>query len=191
MKIYFSAAISQQDKFGHIYQAIIKTLQDLGHQVQHQHITNTTMDLIRSESEDDKVAYYKSVIKWIVAADVVVMEASFPSTPNIGHEITLALEKGKPTVVLYQEGRDSLFLDGLMSDKLLLVEYTTDNLAETVRESVEFAKNQADTRFNFFISSRHQHYLDWIARHQRLPRSVYLRNLIKQDMAVNPDYLQS
>ena len=37
-------------------------------------------------------------MKNISKADIVVVEISFPSTVNVGHELSLAMEKGKPVV---------------------------------------------------------------------------------------------
>jgi hypothetical protein len=187
MKVYFTAAIAQKPVFGPIYDRIIKVLEEQNHQVQHDHITKTTLDDIKTLNDDDLVAHYRKVLKWVTQADIVVVEASFPSTLNIGHEITLALEKGKPVVVLFKKGYSSFFLNGLNSDKLFLVEYTEETLKEVVKESIEYAKDQADTRFNFFISPRHVAYLDHIAKTKKVPRSVYLRQLIEADRAQHQD----
>lgn len=188
MKVYFTAAISQSDHFGSSYQRIVKLLTDQGHKVQHDHITDETMDKIKAQSDDDLLDHYNKTIKRITATDLFVSEASFPSTLNVGHEITIALERSKPVIVLYKKGYKSYFLNGLDTDRMFLIEYTDDNLETKLEEAIEAAKNTADTRFNFFISPRHQHYLDWIAKKRRIPRSVYLRNLIKRDMEHNEGY---
>lgn len=188
MKIYFAAAISQKETFGEMYLKIVKALQDGGHKVQHEHITKSTMQDVIIKSNDERVKYYQKALRWISAADVVVIEASFPSTLNIGHEITVSLNRGKPVIVLYKKGHDSFFLHGLTSDRLFLVEYTEDNISEVVKDSLEYAKDQADTRFNFFISPSLSHYLDWISQRLKVPRSVYLRRLIKEDRDKHPEY---
>lgn len=188
MKIYFSASILQKKEFGGYYTRIVDALREAGHQVEADHILKAELTSIKAQSEHEFKNYYKQAVNRINSADIVVVEASFPSTLNIGHEITLALEKGKPVVVLYKVGYSSLFMSGMESDRLLFVEYTDDDLEETVISGIDFAKDQADTRFNFFISPGHATYLDWISQHRRVPRSVYLRNLIKRDMENNNDY---
>jgi hypothetical protein len=45
-----------------------------------------------------------------------------------------------------------------------------------------------DTRFNFFISPKIGNFLDWIAKKKKLPRAVYLRKLIEDDMDKNKEY---
>lgn len=185
MKVYFTASISQQVSYSSYYDRIIQALEKLGHSVQHQHITGKSMDNLKVQTDEEHHEHYKRVLKWISNADVTVVEASFPSTLNIGHEISLALERGKPVIVLYKKGQKSYFLDASESDKLIALEYDDVNLEELVSEGLDYAKDQADTRFNFFISPRHVSYLDWIAKTKRVPRSVYLRGLIKTDMEKN------
>jgi hypothetical protein len=192
MKIYFTAAISQKDKFGAIYDKIIKVLEQNDHQVQHDHITQTNLDQVLGKDDAERLTYYKKALKWISQADVVVVEASFPSTLNIGHEVTLSLEKGKPVVMLYKQGFDSVFMHGLNSEKLFLVEYTEENLEQLLKDTVEYARDQSDTRFNFFISPRHVAYLDWVAQTKKIPRSVYLRHLLEKDRDKNlTEYTES
>lgn len=185
MKIYFTAAISQLENYGSQYTTIIKTLEKEGHIVQHEQVTGKTMSQLEVQSDEDRVKYYRQALRWLTQADVVVVEGSFPSTLNIGHEITLALSKGKPVIVFYKKGKNSFFLDGLNSERLFLSEYTDENLAEVVKESLEYAKDQADTRFNFFITPSLGHYLDWISNYKKVPRSVYLRQLIEEDQVKN------
>lgn len=193
MKIYFSAAVYAKEKYGKQYLQIVKTIEAMGHTIQHEHITNSekTFDKIKKHDAVDSDEYYRQAQKWINQSDIVVFEASFPSSLNIGHEITVALEKGKPVVVLYKKGFDSMFLDGLHSDKLFLVEYTDDSLAETVKDTISYAKDQSDTRFNFFLPPSLMSYMDWVAEKRKVPRSVYLRELIERDREKNREYQNS
>ncbi len=188
MKIYFTAAIYQKDTFGPIYLRIVQELQKLGHTVQHEHITQQTLENIKHQDDTELMAYYKKNLTRISQAEIVVAEASFPSSLNIGHEITVAIDKSRPVVVLYRKGFDSFFLRGLKSEKIFLMEYEDDNLEQVVKDSIEFAKEQADIRFNFFISPKHEAYLDYIARQKKISRAVYLRQLIEKDRAQTPEY---
>ena len=187
MKVYFSAAIVQKDKFGSYYDRIVKSLKNNGHQVFED---TTKVDLQEALRKDDneRIAYYKQVLKWIAQADVVVLEVSFPSTLHIGHEISLALEKGKPVLALYAKGHEPAFFLGKEDEKLFWTEYTKDNLEEELKSTLEMAYDSADTRFNFFISPSQSAYLDWVAKNKKIPRSVYLRDLIQKDMDKSKEY---
>lgn len=189
MKAYFTAAILQNKDFSQYYKRIAKTLEKIGYTTQHDHITKVPdLSKIYEQDAKERQAYYKKAIKWINDSSIVVAEASFPSTLNIGHEISLALERSKPVVLLYKKGFDSPFLTGYDGERLVMAEYTDTDLEEVLEQAIDFAQNQSDTRFNFFISPRQQTYLDWISKNTRVPRSVYLRDLIKNDMKNNPEF---
>lgn len=57
-----------------------------------------------------------------------------------------------------------------------------------LKEAMSKAENKVDVRFNFFVTPRILLYLDWLAKNKKLPRSVYLRNLIESDMEKNKEY---
>lgn len=188
MNIYFTAAIAQKEEYGKHYEQIIAILQKLGHEVVHQHITKRSLDDIKQYSEEHNIEHYKQVQRWISDADIVIAEASFPSTLNIGHEVTIALEKGKPVICLYFKDKFSTFFQSIKSEKFVYEEYTPQTLEKVLEDAVNFASESADTRFNFLIPSRLLDYLDWVAKNQNTPRSVYLRNLIEGDLAKNKKY---
>lgn len=188
MKIYFSAAVIFNDQRGKYYERIVKTLESVGHKVITYGVTKTNLTKINGQTEEELIEHYKKVVKWISESDLVVVEASFPSTLHIGHEIGLALDKGKPVVILYEKGAKPFFLSGNESDKLLLTEYTEANLEKSVTDVIEYAAEQADTRFNFFVSPSIVSYLDWVSKKRRIPRAVYLRRMIEEDMRSNKEY---
>ncbi len=190
MKVYFSAAIAQKEKFGKAYEEIVATIKELGHEV-YQDTTEVSLEEAINKSDDERVDYYKKVLKWIAKADMVVFEVSFPSTLHIGHEISLALDKGKPVIALYQKGFEPSFFLGKEDDKLFWSIYEPGNLKKDIKFLLETASQSSDTRFNFFISPKQVQFLDWVAQSKRIPRSVYLRQLIEDDRKQNPEYSES
>jgi hypothetical protein len=88
---------------------------------------------------------------------------------------------------LFREDRDPIFLRGRQEEKLLILSYNNKNLEEVLESAVDYASEQQDTRFNFFISPQIGNYLDWVAKQKRVPRAVYLRRLIEEDMKKNQD----
>lgn len=188
MTIYFTAAISQTELYGKNYEQIIQTLEKLGHKVVHEHITKTSLAEILSSGAEERKAHYKKVMNWINSADLIVAELSFPSTINVGHEVTLALEKGKSVIGLYVPERDSAFFEGIQSDRFVYEEYDEENLEKILQSAIQFAQDQSDTRFNFFVFPQHVAYLDEVSRNRKIPKSVFLRELIEQDKRKNKDY---
>ena len=139
-------------------------------------------------SDDDRVENYKKIVRWIDKADFSVIEGSFPSTLHIGHEITLTLEKNKPVIVLYTKGAEPVVFKGLKDERIIWVEYNDANLKKVLGEAVEAARKNIDVRFNFFVSPKILMYLDWVAQHRMIPRSVFLRDLIEKEMKKDKDF---
>jgi len=92
MDVFFTASALQGSDYGSYYRKIVSRLKKKNHKVM-----ETT---VRSN--------YHQVLKWISAADLVVPEISFPSGLDVGHQITIALERGKPVICLYLRRKVSI-----------------------------------------------------------------------------------
>ena len=187
MKVYFTASMAGKQKYGQNYMAVVKVLRKLDVEVFEETIEPSAEYVHKEISDEEKVEYYKKVVKWMNSVDVVVCEASYSSL-SIGHEISLALEKNRPVIVLYSEGEAPHFLVGVQSDKLLVQKYNLSNLEEVIKEALEYAASQQDTRFNFFVPPRIASYLDLVAIKKRVPRAVYLRGLILKEMEGDSEF---
>ena len=77
---------------------------------------------------------------------------------------------------------------GEFEDRIKNVLKAIKELKDVLKYAVEEAKNQLDVRFNFFVTPEILSYLDWITQRRRIPRAVYLRKMIEDDMKKNRDY---
>ncbi len=189
MKVLFLASPKSLTTHEQDLKLIYKTLQDLGHR----HVSDFIVSVKPDEFYDDhsQIAkdFFLNINKKVKAAEVCIFETSVQSL-GLGSVIYMALEYGKSVIILYQDQAKPLFLSEIEQDKIQVYEYKPEvgSVKKILIAALDFAKDVQDTRFNFFISPRHQHYLDWMARTKRVPRSVYLRNLIKDDMQSNPEF---
>lgn len=189
MKVTFVASHSQGVELGEFYSRIKKILDDRGYTV----YTGTLFDKKDKageylEDQKKREEWYKDCIAKVRESDVVVVETSYPSTANVGHELTYALDLGKPVIALYKSGRDPFFLRGRVDDKLTILAYTTYDLEQVLTNAFDYALATQDVRFNFFISPQIGRYLDWVAQKKRVPRAVFLRKLIENEMQTDKDY---
>lgn len=182
MKVYFTAAISQINEFGGMYKRIAKLIKDKGHELESGNLFSMTKTSIVVTDEKTRLEWYNQSMKNITKSDMIVVEISMPSTVNVGHELSVALDKGLPVLALYREDRDPIFLRGTKNDKLQVVSYNATNLEAVLSAGIDYASEQMDSRFNFFVSPKIVNYLDWVSKKRRLPRAVYLRKLIEKDM---------
>lgn len=192
MNIYFVSAIAAAEKYGPAYKKIVSFLAEFSPNVVSEHILSTSISDIKKQTVEEYRDYYsRKFLKSMKTADIVVAEVSFPSTINVGHEITRAIDFEKPVLALYSKGNSPMFLEGLQSDKFILAEYDLndlDSLQKIVKSNIKKLLKNRDIRFNFFISPEIVRYLDWVAKVKRVPRSVYLRDLIEDDMKKHKDY---
>lgn len=188
MKIYFGASLLYREERKTVYETVINTLKKAGHNlIGFDILSDTPQEVIASDNT--RVDSYRKFLRWLSSCDQAVIEASFPSTLHIGHEISIALEKGKPVIVLYQKGKQPFFLAGIQSDKFTLIEYTTvDDIPPKLLSAIEKNEEIADTRFNFYISPEIGKYLDWVAKTKKLPRAVFLRDLLERQMRADKTF---
>lgn len=179
MKIYFSAAIIYQNERKSIYERIKNLIKK--DKCELLTYKDQPINDIRKQTIKEFSTHYKSVIKWINSADMIIIEASFPSTIHIGHEISLALEKNKPVIVLYEENCEPFFLQGVQDDNLFLAEYTKKNLEIVIKENIKLAKKTKHVRFNIMIEPNLFNFIKNESKKNKLSKAEYMRKLVRKD----------
>ncbi len=189
MKVFFITAIQGKKEYQDAYESIVSDLEEQGAEVTSDYLLTFDKSDLQEWQTDEVRDLHKRVLRGMKNADIVVVEASFQRT-STGYWISKALDFGKPTIVLYQQGKRFSLLDTLsLNDRLIEYEYRSlDDLTANIPNFIAEAGEKQDTRFNFFISPRHTSYLDWISKNERIPRSVYLRRIIKRKMEEDEDY---
>ena len=187
MKVVFIASQVQTKDLGDYYKQMNDALVSHGLEVFSGHLFTHVNDSDLAGKKQIE-SWYKEVIQHVRAADAIFVEISYPSTVNVGHILTYALDAGKPVVALYKTGREPFFLRGKIDDKLVLLEYTDKDIKQVVANALDYVSSAQDVRFNFFISPEIGRFLDWVSKKRRLPRAVYLRKLIEEDMRNNKEY---
>lgn len=188
MKIYFTGAITRiTPEINELYSKIIAILERSGHTVMARHMQNKDGLAIKNQTDKEAALVQSKMSKWRKQASLVVAEVSTPSF-GVGQEIAETLADNRQVLALYLKGKKPNILMHQGRDLLYMVEYSAENLKAQLNEYIEFAKINSDTRFNFFISPQIGSYLDWISHKKKLPRAVYLRRLIEDDMKTNKEY---
>lgn len=181
MQAYFTASLAGKKYHLTKYQKILSYLTSKGITVQAEHILGTTESQISLETKQQRLSFHAQLEKWISSCDFMVVETSFPSI-SVGYEISLALHRGKPILILYSEGDPPSLLGHHTDEKLVCEKYTLDTLPAVIDDFLNYIKGTNDTRFTFFITPTIAAYLERISKTEKLPKSVYLRKLIENDM---------
>ena len=139
----------------------------------------------------DQQIGYKDLTKELRLSDVVIAEISQSNTKT-GMSIAMALQLRRPVILFYKEDHRPAvlpFLDQVDQENLQLISYDQFSLEKDVLFCLDYAFTTGNLRFNFFITSAIETYLEWISKRYHLPKSVYLRHLIEKDLAANQEYL--
>lgn len=187
MKVYFNASPRFKKENKALVDKIFSSIQDLGYKHTSEFIKSVDVSHFYESDETEVSGFYKKTLRNLKSADIVILEASTPSFA-IGYLVSQALNLSKPVIAMHLKGHEPFFIQGSESEKLQLLEYTQDTLLSVLKVALDYASDQQDTRFNFFISPKIANYLDWVAKSKRLPRAVYLRRLIEEHMEGNEEF---
>ena len=181
MKVFFTGSPRALGKYRAEHEAIYRAIENFG-------ATNVSNLVIAADpvkfydrEHDEVVDHYKSTIKGVKEADVVVAEVSLHSM-SMGYVVNKALEFGKPVIVLYLPGFEPFFFSGINDEKLQILEYEKNNVDKILKKALASAQDQVDVRFNFFVSPQIMAFLDEVSKEKRVPRAVFIRELIENEM---------
>lgn len=190
VKVYFMASprlvVKQAGIYGRIYEVLAENNKMLGEEVIDWSKKDKVEEVYKEKEKSVGVGYKKAVEK-LKKADILVMEVSGHSM-SMGFLVAKAMEMGKGVIALHKEANKSFFLRGIKGAKFILVEYNRENLEEKLREALEEAKKNIEVRFNFFVTPKILNYLDWVSLKRRIPKSVFLRNLIEKEIKKDKEF---
>lgn len=184
MLVYFTASIVGKRHYLSNYLKVVDFLKGKNFKVLSGHIIDTDESQIRMESKEERYKFQSQLEKWITSCDFMVAETSFPSI-SVGYEIALASSRGKPVLILYNQGKAPSLLQEYRNEKLVCEKYTMNTMGEIINDFVNYVEGIDDTKFTFFIPTKIAVFLDKISKSAKIPKSVYLRQLIEKEMKDN------
>jgi hypothetical protein len=87
---------------------------------------------------------------------------------------------------MYRKGLRPILLLSIENPNLVCVEYTNETLENDLESALDYISGQMDVRFNLFMSSKMSQYLEQISKDEKVSKSHFIRNLIKEHMKQNP-----
>jgi hypothetical protein len=192
MKIYFSCSTAELARYGADYHAIRDYLVSNGHILTRDWLDETEAYMHAGNKELDIKKIYAACVEAIREAELVVIEDTV-SNFSTGHQITLALQMRKPTLVLWQGEKhrhfNQMFIHGIDSDLLQVAEYTKENLDDTLQTFVNTYEDKPEkNRFHLILSGRERRYLDWAQFTRSRSRTKVIREALKDAIEHDPDY---
>lgn len=197
MKIHFGCSTSELETYSKNYIDICNVIRNLGHTITRDwidHAVKTLPDYRKGKLKIDRVNIYNKAVQSIYASDAVVIEGTVSSF-SIGHQVTLALNKNKPTLVLIYSGSSqkknklqSSFIHGIKSPFLTVVKYS--NIEDLQRIFSRFLNETmtASIKFNIVLSKAINIYLDWASFFYKKNKSEFIRDIIVKHMKQDSEY---
>ena len=121
MNVYFSCSITGGRQDQHIYEKIVKYLQNEGHNVPTAHLA--LKDIMLDESSMEAVDVFIRDLGWVSECDVLIAEVSTPSH-GVGYEIAAAIFQGKKVMCCHHKDKKvSKIISGNTYENLLIFSY--------------------------------------------------------------------
>lgn len=181
MTVYFTASIVGKRNHLQNYEKILNILKQKEVIVISDHIMKTSESQIRFETKQERLSYQNKIDTWINQASCVIAETSFPSI-SVGFEISIALHRQKPVLILFSEGDPPSLLAHHKDERLICEHYSKESLPDLIDDFINYVHGNRESRFTFFITAEIASFLDKIAQEKKIPKSVYLRRLIQKEM---------
>lgn len=183
MRIGLLTSHRAQKQYEKQYRAIIDYLQKKGYQVVHSMDTTLEQLLPLTYSEREKI--FNDYYKKLEECDVVFAECSLQST-QVGYGFAYLHAKGKPIVELTFRGAPESFTPKgeLYSniDNIMAAEYDESDMAEVIDDALDYMSDHLDKRFTIIFPSYLLARLEEVSRKRKLPKAVYIRQLIEQSL---------
>jgi 2'-deoxynucleoside 5'-phosphate N-hydrolase len=124
VNIYFACSITGGRQDEAAYAALVAALLEDGHVVPTASLASPAV--MDQEGRLSPEEVYARDVAWIEACDVLIAEVSTPSH-GVGYEIGYALNKGKPVLCCYRQGRRiSKMLSGNLNPYLQTRSYSSE-----------------------------------------------------------------
>jgi len=192
MKVFFGTTTRELERYIDVYRQIRRELINLNCIILKDWLLET-YDFKRKypKAQRSKERHYKAITNAIKNSDFVVIEFTVPNFSS-SHQITYALSRQKPVLVLRMEKDNSFadsYLEWIDSDLLTIVDYKIENISIVLKEFIGIQKiDSGFKRYNVVLKGRHKYYLDWAQKKQEKSRSEILRNAIDEKMEKDKDF---
>jgi len=193
MKVYFTCSTAEFENHKNDYYKIRNFLVTNKHTLTRDWLRKTQSRIDQGDTEiNDIKEIYKACIQAIHEADVVIIEDTV-SNFSTGHQITVALQRQKPTLVLWKGKKHrhfkNMFIHGIESNLLEVKEYDKNTLEQTLTRFLnKYENGKSKNRFHLILNQVERDYLDWAQYNKNQSRTKLIRKSIQLSLQNDDDY---
>jgi antirestriction protein len=193
MKIYFTCSTAEFETYQDQYWGIRNFLVSEKHILTRDwmHKFKTRIDSGDTDVLDIK-EIYEDCMRAIRESDMVIIEDTV-SNFSTGHQITVALQQQKPTLVLWSKPKHryfkNTFINGIDSEFLECHEYTSQEYENIIKKFIKkFSNAKQKNRFHLVLSEVERKYLDWAQFNTHKSRTSVIKDAIRTKISEDEDY---
>ncbi len=184
MVIFYSCPTNSILKHADIYRDTRNKILSLGHSINRDWIDYSINVAKRGISGTPPQSLYKEVMSAILTADVVIFDATVKSMA-LGHQITFALEKSKPTLILRKRKKDkeveNIFIQGSESRLLNICDYQSfTDISKGLKSFLRKYEEKPRKRFNLVINGAQENYVSWAAFNYKKSKTEIIQDSINK-----------
>jgi len=191
MKVYFGSSAQKIVENSGYYLATREAILASGNTITRDWILNAIDDAKNNVDTADRAHMYDDVMRSIQEADLVIFDCTVPAM-SVGHQITFAIERYKPTLVLVHKNHklsSSLFLAGSNSPYLTFRDYKTkDDCTNLVTQFLKEKEPNSKVRFNLVLDRELDNYVEWTTFRRKITKTDAIKSMIKTSMLKDSDY---
>lgn len=194
MKVYFTASTAEYEKYKDTYKFIKNHLISNGHTLTRDWIPHVERKITQNDIQlDDIKEIYEVCVDSIKLSDLVIIDDTV-SNFSTGHQITLALQYKKPTLVLWQGEKhkvfQKMFIHGIKSPLLQVSMYDEKTLESVLGGFIsKFESINTQNRFHLVLNGAERQYLDWVQMKKNKSRTLAIREALQDAINNDSEYL--
>jgi len=97
MKYHFFGSLEGDKR---VYKKIFSVMKKIGFTPVADHVFERAIDDVKQETPEESQRYVRKMNLWVKKADFIIADATVQGI-STGYEIMVALQKGKPVIVIY------------------------------------------------------------------------------------------
>ena len=192
MVIFFSCSTKDILKYKKYYLEIRKSILSLNHTINRDWLPYSIGVAEKQSPDVSPTSIYHDVMSAILTADYCIFDVTTRSM-SVGHQLTFALQKRKPVLVLQKDvperEKNDLFISEVKSPFMVIKNYSSlDEIKPIIKSFVHKYEARSKTRFNLVLNNTQDSYVEWASYYYKMSKTELIQKAIEERMGSDKNY---